>query len=247
MAGKTVARLFVAAQLREGANVTLTRDQSHYLGNVLRLAAGDDVLLFNGADGEWQATLKLQSKKVMQAVCEALTRPQSWPAPITYAFAPLKHARLDYIAQKASELGVARVTPVITEHTISRKLNMDRLRSNLIEGSEQCGVLWVPNIEPAVALDTFLRQLRGDETLVFCDEAAESNTPLDALSSIGPGPVTVLIGPEGGFSLGEQARIRAHSAAVPISLGPRIMRADTAAVAALALVQSVLGDWRPAV
>lgn len=243
MAGKTVARLFVEAPLREGADIALARDQAHYLGNVLRLGDGDQVLLFNGVDGEWRASLRPQSRKILRAVCDARTRPQVHPAPITYAFAPLKHARLDYMAQKASELGVARVAPVITGHTIARKLNAERLRANLIEGAEQCGVLWVPDIAPPVPLDAFLSQLPEDQTLVFCDEAAESGSPLDALSSVGTGPATVLIGPEGGFSPAEQARIRAHPAAVAISLGPRIMRADTAAVAALALVQAVLGDW----
>jgi 16S rRNA (uracil1498-N3)-methyltransferase len=243
MAGKTVARLFVEVSLQPGADVALARDQAHYLGNVLRLGDGDHVLLFNGRDGEWRAVLRPQSKKAVRAVCEQQLRPQVRPADIAYAFAPLKHARLDYLAQKASELGVAQVEPVVTERTIARKPNMERLKANLVEGAEQCGVLWVPEARDPVALCAFLRDLPDERSLIFCDEAAKAGSPIASLERVAPGPLTVLIGPEGGFTPVEQDRIRAHRNAIPVSLGPRIMRADTAAVAALSLVQAVLGDW----
>jgi 16S rRNA (uracil1498-N3)-methyltransferase len=243
-AGKTRARIYVDQAMAAEAPVALSREQTHYLLNVLRLGAGDTVTLFNGADGEWQARLEQPSRKTALAVCESQLRAQVNPADITYAFAPLKHARLDYIAQKAAEMGVAALQPVITERTIARKVNIERVRANLVEGAEQCGVLWVPEVHEPVSLERFLRDRPDPQNLIFCDEAAPSASPVETLKVIPPGPMAVLIGPEGGFTASEQARIRDASAAVPISLGPRIMRADTAAVAALALVQAINGDWQ---
>jgi 16S rRNA (uracil1498-N3)-methyltransferase len=251
MGGKTVARLHVDAALGVDATVPLAREQAHYLLNVLRMSEGADVLLFNGRDGEWLARLEQQSKKSAIARCLSQSRPQIWPMDITYAFAPLKHARLDYLAQKAAELGVAAVQPVITDRTVARKINMDRLRANLTEGAEQCGVMWVPVAHEPQGLHAFLAGLPPDRQLIICDENAEPDSPLKKLdylkrATAGEEPrITVMIGPEGGFTPSEQDRLCATPTITHISLGPRIMRADTAAVAALSLVQAVVGDWYP--
>ena len=239
--GRHVPRVFVEADLREGAPIALPQPLVHRLVTVMRRKAGDEVLLFNGRDGEWRATLAHVSRKSAAVTLDAQIRPQPRPAGITLAFAPLKHARLDYLAQKAAELGVSRVVPVLTEHTQVHRVNTGRLRANVIEGAEQCGVLWIADIADPVPLAAFLDT--ADETIVFCDEAAPIADAVAVLSGLAP-PLTVLIGPEGGFSAPERDRLRAMDQAVAISLGPRVMRADTAAVAALALVQAVCGDWR---
>lgn len=237
-----VPRLYLDAPLAEGQAVELDRDRTHRLVNVMRRTVGDRVLAFNGREGEWDCELALVRKKA--AVLRVLTRLREQPqaAPITLAFAPLKHARLDYLAQKAAEMGVARVVPVLTAHTVAGRFNQDRFRANLIEGAEQCGVLWIADVAAPVPLERFVAQSEPDQPIVFCDEAAPPASPVEALRAV-TAPLSVLIGPEGGFSAAERERIRAHRAALPISLGPRIMRADTAAVAALALVQAVCGDW----
>ncbi|MCB2077235.1 MAG: 16S rRNA (uracil(1498)-N(3))-methyltransferase [Novosphingobium sp.] len=235
-------RLFVDAPLGEGLQVALEREQVHRLVNVMRRKAGDAVLVFNGRDGEWQGELAQVTKRAAVLDLKALLRPQPVPAGITLAFAPLKHARLDYVAQKAAEMGVARIVPVITRHTVAGKFNAERFRANVIEGAEQCGVLWIADVEQAVPLERYLAGRDEAEPLVFCDEAAEVANPIEALAKVRT-PLSVLIGPEGGFSEGERETLRALEAAVPLSLGPRIMRADTAIVAALALVQTACGDW----
>ncbi|HRN88538.1 16S rRNA (uracil(1498)-N(3))-methyltransferase [Hyphomicrobium sp.] len=237
-------RLFVDAPLAEGTRAACSPEQASYLRSVLRLADGDEILVFNGRDGEWRARLVAEGKRgaVLEAV--ELVRAQTGGPDLHYLFAPLKRARLDYMVQKATEMGAARLVPVLTRHTVAERVNLDRMRANAIEAAEQCGILRVPEIAEPVKLSALLDGWDAARTLVFCDEAAEQASPIAALSSRAAGPLAVLIGPEGGFSPDERAMIRAVPEAIALSLGPRIMRADTAAVAALALVNAVLGDWR---
>ena len=240
----TSQRLFVDAPLSEGARVPCTPEQASYLRSVLRLADGDEILVFNGRDGEWRARLAAEGKRGASLEMLDLVRAQVGGPDLHYLFAPLKRARLDYMVQKATELGVARLVPVLTRHTVAERVNLDRMRANAIEAAEQCGILRVPDVAEPMKLPALLDGWDTARTLVFCDEAAEQASPIAALSAMSPGPLAVLIGPEGGFSPDERAMIRAVPQAVALSLGPRIMRADTAAVAALALVNATLGDWR---
>lgn len=237
-------RLFVDAPLAAGAAVPLAREQAHYLGNVLRLGAGDPVLVFNGRDGEWQATLA-GGKKLSGFTVAGQTRPQPAAGDVHLLFAPLKHARLDYMVQKAVELGAARLVPVLTRHTQVARVNLERMRANAIEAAEQCGVLAVPDVSEPVSFAALT--FAPERLVVFCDEAAEVTDPLAALraatSAILP-PVAVVIGPEGGFTEEERVQLLRAPSVVRLALGPRILRADTAAVAALTVVQAVLGDWR---
>lgn len=244
----TSQRLFLQAELATGIAVPLDRAQSNYLLNVLRFAPGDAVLVFNGRDGEWRAVLAPAGRKAAALVVEVPTRPQPPASSLCYAFAPLKHARLDYLIQKAVEMGAGLLQPVLTRHTQGGRLNQDRIRANAIEAAEQCGVLAVPAIGLPVRFEAWLAAWPAQAPLVFCDEDADERDPVAALSlaagrGIGEG-LAVLIGPEGGFAADERAALLAHPAVIRLSLGPRILRADTAAVAALALVQAVLGDWR---
>lgn len=240
----TSQRLFVDAPLSEGARVPCTPEQASYLRSVLRLAGGDEILVFNGRDGEWRARLAAEGKRGASLEILDIMRAQAGGPDLHYLFAPLKRARLDYMVQKATELGVARLVPVLTRHTVAERVNLDRMRANAIEAAEQCGILRVPDVAEPMKLPALLDGWDTARTLVFCDEAAEQASPIAALSAMSPGPLAVLIGPEGGFSPDERAMIRAVPQAVALSLGPRIMRADTAAVAALALVNATLGDWR---
>ncbi len=240
-------RLFVEAGLGHEAMVPLDRAQANYLLNVLRFKPGDPLLVFNGLDGEWRATLAEVGRKAASLHVVERTRPQPAPSLITSCFAPLKHARLDYMVQKAVEMGAGVLQPVLTQHTQANRLNLERMRANAIEAAEQCGVLALPEIRPEVKFERWLAD-RGDELLVFCDEDAEGADALALLSDVrrsGPCQVEVLIGPEGGFSTRERNALLAQPRVVRLPLGPRILRADTAAVAALALVQASLGDWRP--
>ncbi len=238
-------RLFVDAALSAGATVPLERNQSNYLGNVLRLGAGDTVLVFNGRDGEWRAEIGGRKRPDILTVKEA-TRPQDRLPDVNYVFAPLKHARLDYIAQKAVEMGAARLQPVLTRHTQVSRINGERMRANVIEAAEQCGILSLAEVADPMPLDRFLSQREPVRLLVFCDEAADVSDPLQALreATRAADGIDVLIGPEGGFAEEERALLLRQPHIVRLSLGPRILSADTAGVAALALVQAVLGDWR---
>jgi 16S rRNA (uracil1498-N3)-methyltransferase len=239
-------RLFVQSDLASGATVPLDPAQMNYLLNVLRMEEGAKLLVFNGRDGEWQAEVRKPTRKTAVLAIGKQTRSQTPRGAIRYAFAPLKSARLDYTIQKAVEMGAARIVPVITQRTQGGRLNPDRLLANAIEAAEQCGILTPPEIEPEVKLAAFLLALKPDELLVFADEDAEVADPLAALASVPKaGAIAVLIGPEGGFTPEERTAILRHSALCRLSLGPRILRADTAGVAALALVQAVLGDWGP--
>lgn len=237
-------RLFVEAPLVAGAEIACDHDQANYLINVLRLGNGDSILVFNGVNGEWRAEVAPVGKRGCKLVVMGRTREQEAGPDISYVFAPLKRARLDYMVQKAVEMGVSRLSPVATRHTVAERINADRMRANAIEAAEQCGILRVPAIDPLRPLDVVLDQWPRDRPLIFCDEGASPADPVAVLSGVSAGPMGVLVGPEGGFAEVERDRIRALPSAVAISLGPRIMRADTAAVAALALVNAVLGDWR---
>lgn len=237
-------RLFVDAPLSGDAAIACTPDQANYLVNVLRLGAGAEILVFNGRDGEWRARITEAAKRRCTLACRALTRPQIDGPDVHYVFAPLKHARLDYMVQKATELGVAHLQPVLTRRTIAARVNLERMRANAIEAAEQCGVLRVPSVGEPVKLEALLADWDPSRRLIFCDEGADIASPIDALSGIEPGPLAVLIGPEGGFDAAERRLLRDKPFTTAISLGPRIMRADTAAVAALALVNATLGDWR---
>jgi 16S rRNA (uracil1498-N3)-methyltransferase len=240
-------RLFVEAELAPGKTVALERDQSNYLGNVLRLAAGDPILVFNGRDGEWQARIAGRKRPETFAVI-ARTRPQDRLPDLTYVFAPLKHARLDYMVQKAVEMGAARLQPVFTRLTQVSRVNGERMRANVVEAAEQCGILSLARVADPVPLERYLDERDPQRLLVFCDEAAEAADPLAALQDGGtayPG-IDVLIGPEGGFAEEERTMLLRQPKILILSLGPRILRADTAGVAALALVQAALGDWRGA-
>jgi 16S rRNA (uracil1498-N3)-methyltransferase len=235
-------RLFVDAPLHEGQSVELERDQSNYLGNVLRLSAGDIVLVFNGRDGEWRAQIAGR-KRPDSLTVESRTRPQDRLPDLAYVFAPLKHARLDYMVQKAVEMGASSLQPVLTRFTQVSRVNGERMRANVIEAAEQCGILSLAAVAGPTPLDRFLASRNPERLLVFCDEATDVADPLQALRARPLAGVDVLVGPEGGFSEEERTLLLRQPQVLRLSLGPRILRADTAAVAALTLVQAALGDW----
>ncbi|WP_210203367.1 16S rRNA (uracil(1498)-N(3))-methyltransferase [Breoghania corrubedonensis] len=240
-------RLFVDADLRAGHTLALDRAQSNYLLNVLRLKPGDGVLVFNGTDGEWRSEIVVTGRKACALEFAEQTRPQTPLPDLLYCFAPLKHARLDYMVQKAVEMGAGELQPVMTRFTQSGRINLERARANVVEACEQCGVIAVPDIREPVSLERLVGDWQANEPgrrLVFCDEGEESQNPLDALKGLERGPLAVLIGPEGGFAEDERALLRRQDFVTPVPLGPRVLRADTAAVAALAIVQAKLGDWR---
>jgi 16S rRNA (uracil1498-N3)-methyltransferase len=237
-------RLFVSAQLGCGDSMEADRNQANYLLNVLRLKPGDAILLFNGRHGEWRARITEASRKGCRLVVEEQVRLQTRAPDLHYLFAPLKHARLDYMVQKAVEMGAGRLAPVITRHTQVARVNLERMRANAIEAAEQCGILAIPEIDEPRRLSQVLAQWDPARRLFFCDEAAPSGSPVDMLTKAPRGPAALLIGPEGGFSPEERDELLGRSYVAALSLGPRILRADTAAVAALALVQAFIGDWR---
>jgi 16S rRNA (uracil1498-N3)-methyltransferase len=237
-------RLHVEAPLAEGAEVKLDPQQTNYLLNVLRLVAEAPVLLFNGRDGEFASKLAPASRKSASLIVGQKTRPQEAPPDVDYLFAPLKHARLDYMAQKAVEMGARRLRPILTRHTQVARVNLERLHANAIEACEQCGVIWTPAIAPVEPLGEALRRWPPERLLVFCDEEAGPASPLGALAQArADSGLGLMIGPEGGFDADERAAILETPRVLRLSLGPRILRADTAAVAALALIQATLGDW----
>jgi 16S rRNA (uracil1498-N3)-methyltransferase len=237
-------RLYVTDDLADGVTVALTREQANYLVNVLRLGDGGTVHVFNGRDGEWRARVVRQGRRDVTLDLGERLRAQVGGPDLHYLFAPLKRARLDYMVQKATEMGSARLQPVLTQHTVAERVNLGRMRANVIEAAEQCGILRVPDVAEPMPLKRTLETWDSGRRLVFCDEDAPVQDPIKALREVEPGPLAVLIGPEGGFSEDEREALRRHPSVVRLALGPRIMRADTAAVAALALVNAVLGDWR---
>jgi 16S rRNA (uracil1498-N3)-methyltransferase len=237
-------RLFVHNDLVAGGRIETEREQANYLLNVLRLKDGDAILVFNGRDGEWRARIAEASRKGCVLVVAERTREQTPLADLHYLFAPLKHARLDYIVQKAVEMGAGRLSPVLTQFTQVARVNLERMRANVIEAAEQCGVIEIPEVDAPRRLAEVLNGWDSKRRLFFCDEAAPTASPPDALMGLPRGPAALLIGPEGGFSDSERADLLQKTYVTALWLGPRILRADTAAVAALALVQSFIGDWR---
>jgi 16S rRNA (uracil1498-N3)-methyltransferase len=241
-------RLYIDQPFQPGAVLALESTQTHYLTTVLRLKSGEGVLVFNGRDGEWYGRLESGSKRSATLVLTQCTRPQTAATDLHYLFAPLKRSRLDYVVQKAVELGASRLQPVLTQHTQAERVNTTRMRANAIEAAEQCGILNLPDVCEPLALASALTDLEASRILVFCDEDAPITDPVAALAAVGRSTTTpalaVLIGPEGGFAEDERAALLKREPTIRLALGPRILRADTAAVAALALVQSVLGDWR---
>ena len=237
-------RLCVPDDLALGAVLSPVPDQARYLTTVMRQAVGDEILVFNGRDGEWRARLTETDRRGCRLRLESLERPQASGPDLDLLIAVVRRGRLETIVEKAAELGVRRVRLLLTERTNADRVRLPRLEAVATEAAEQTGRLDVPVIEDAVKLGAVLEAWDPGRRLMFCDEAGDAPQALEALRDQAGGPWAVLIGPEGGFSPAERARIRALAGATPAGLGPRILRADTAAIAALTLWQSVLGDWR---
>ena len=240
---KPLVRLYVSQRLADGAPVVLPREASHYLIEVMRMQAGDSVALFDGATGEWVAVIDDPHRKQAKLSVRRQLRPLETVPDLWLLFAPIKRGRIDFIVEKACELGVAQVRPVITRRTIVDRVPLDRLHANMVEAAEQCGRTALPTLAEPAPLEKLLASWPAERTLLFCDETG--GTPmLEALKDRPRGaPAAILIGPEGGFTDEERQMIRAMPSAVPLSLGPRILRADTAAVAAVSLWQAAQGDW----
>jgi 16S rRNA (uracil1498-N3)-methyltransferase len=240
----TTPRLCLDDDLAPGGTLPLAPEAANYLLNVLRLRPGARVLVFNGRDGEFAAALAVEGKRRAGLTIGERLRAQERPPPVDYLFAPLKHARLDYMAQKAVEMGARSLRPVLTRRTQAGRVNLERLAANAREACEQCGIIWRPEVFSPTPLPEALAQWPGERLLVFCDEEAPIADPLAALAAAPDAPaVGLLIGPEGGFDDEERALIARLPLTLRLSLGPRILRADTAAVAALALIQARFGDW----
>jgi 16S rRNA (uracil1498-N3)-methyltransferase len=237
-------RLFVTAALAQGAGIEADADQFNYLANVLRLGEGAEVLVFNGRDGEWRARLNFVSKKKLALVPDSMERAQTPLPDLHFLFAPLKVGRLDYLVQKAVEMGAGIIQPVITDFTQNHRVSVEKLQANALEAAEQCGILSVPKVREAVKLEVVLEGWDRSRRIIFCDEDHQTQNPLGALGAVAEKHLAVLVGPEGGFSEDERTLLNSLPFVTAIPLGPRILRADTAAVAALAIVQTVIGDWR---
>jgi 16S rRNA (uracil1498-N3)-methyltransferase len=240
----TLSRLYLPEDLRTGAEIDLPQTQAHFLGTVLRLKPGAEVRVFNGADGEWLAKLTQIAKRsavieISAKLREALPVPDIW-----LLFAPVKKARTDFIVEKATELGASAIQPVITRRTTSPHIKIDRMRAHVIEAAEQTERLDIPAVNEPIKLPDLLTAWDSERALIFADEAGDAVPAITALKTIAA-PAAILIGPEGGFDPEERALLRAQSFVTPISLGPRILRADTAVAATLALWQAVGGDWDP--
>jgi 16S rRNA (uracil1498-N3)-methyltransferase len=236
-------RLFVDAALEPGGVLTLDEGQSHYLLHVLRAKAGDRVLLFNGRDGEWQGEIATTSKRGVMVALRTQTMPQADVPDVWLLFAPVKKTPSDYLVQKATELGARKLQPVFTRRTIVTRLNHERLRANAVEAAEQSARLTVPEIGEAVALEKLLDGWPRERRIFFCDEGGDARPLAEAAREVGEGPASILTGPEGGFDASERESLRARAFVTPVTLGPRILRADTAALAALSIWQSVKGGW----
>ena len=235
-------RLFINHRLGANERVALSRDQAHYLASVMRLATGAEILVFDGETGEWRATATELTKRGGTIQCIAQTRPLQRPPDLWLLFAPIKKARTDFIVEKAAEMGAARICPVQTEFTNSERIRRDRLQAHAVEAAEQCGGTFVPDVSDLRRLEQVLDSWPEDRRLMFCDETLVDGAAAGLCGQV-RGPWAILIGPEGGFSDAERVRLRAMPQAVPVRLGPRVLRADTAAVAALTLWQQALGDW----
>jgi 16S rRNA (uracil1498-N3)-methyltransferase len=237
-------RLYLPVDLAEGGEAELDRAQDNYLRNVLRLEAGAELLVFNGREGEWLAELIPSARRGARIRLSCRTRGQPMAPDLMLAFAPLKHVRLDHMVQKAVEMGTGIMQPVLTRRTQVARVNLGRIRANAVEAAEQCGILSVPVVAEPAPLARWLAALAPERVLVLCDEEAETSDPLGALARAPEGPIAALVGPEGGFDDAEREMLMNRERTVRLSLGPRVLRADTAAVAVLALVQAVRGDWR---
>src|SRR4051812_35188882 len=237
---KSLPRLFVRQPLGEVTSIELDAGQANYLGNVMRLGPGAELLVFDGSSGEWLARIAEAGKKRMTLAVERRTRePEAMPE-VWLAFAPVKRAQTDWLVEKATELGVARLIPVMTQRTVAERVKLERLESIAIEAAEQCGRTRLPEIAEPVRVKQLLTERSPDRCLYFADERG-GEAAVDAFAA---GPALILVGPEGGFTDEERALIRAAPATVPISLGPRILRAETAALAALSVYMAAVGDWR---
>jgi len=236
-------RLFIDAPLSKGAAIEVNADQFNYLANVLRMEEGADILLFNGRDGEWKASLSFPTRKRILLSATEKTRPQPAPSDLHYLFAPLKVGRMDYLVQKAVEMGAGLLQPVMTQHVQGKITNLDKIRANVIEAAEQCGILGIPDVAEPVRLADLLDRWPADRRIIYCDEGDAGQNPLPLLSRVTERKLALLVGPEGGFSEEERTRLRSLDFVTAIPLGPRILRADTAAVAAMAVIQAAIGDW----
>jgi 16S rRNA (uracil1498-N3)-methyltransferase len=236
-------RLFIDAPLSMGAAVEANADQFNYLANVLRMEEGAEILLFNGRNGEWKASLTFPTRKRILLSATEQTRPQPAPSDLHYLFAPLKIGRMDYLVQKAVEMGAGLLQPVMTQHVQGKVSNLDKIRANVIEAAEQCGILGIPEVAEPIKLSDLLDRWPGERRIIYCDEGDAGQNPLPLLSRIAEKKLALLVGPEGGFSEEERMRLRSLDFVTAIPLGPRILRADTAAVAAMAMIQAAIGDW----
>ena len=243
-----VTRLFTTSDLAAGVEAPLDEAQAHYLRHVMRRGEGAPLSLFNGRDGEWKATLSLRGKKAAIALVEAQTKAQTVEPDLWLCFAPVKRARIDYIAEKATELGVSVLQPIVTQHTAVERVNVERLRANAVEAAEQTERLTVPEVRAPVDLGRLLDEWPAGRRLLMCDETGggppigETLAALD--DSARAAPWAIVVGPEGGFASAELAALRRIKDVTAVGLGPRILRADTAALAALAVWQALAGDWR---
>jgi 16S rRNA (uracil1498-N3)-methyltransferase len=236
-------RLFIDQPLNHGASIDLEREQANYLLNVLRLKDESQLLVFNGKDGEWLANLQQEGRKKAVLKLAEQTRPQPQPSDLVVLFAPIKVGRLEYMVQKMVEMGAGVIQPVFTDHTQLHKINEKRLSANVLEAAEQCGVLSIPELKPAIKLSQLLSGWDDKRQIIFCDEGTETNNPLPQLKAQSTEKFALLIGPEGGFSAQERETLQSLNYVTPIPLGPRILRADTALVAAMAVLQATIGDW----
>ncbi len=236
-------RLFVEAALGPGLQCDADADQFHYLCNVLRMEEGADLLVFNGRDGEWSGRISYPTRKRIIITAREQTRAQPPACDLQYLFAPLKVGRMDYLVQKAVEMGAGLLQPVMTQHVQGKITSLDKIRANVIEAAEQCGVLGIPAVRAPKKLGDLLSGWPGDRQILYCDEGHESHNPVPILEPLKGRRLALLIGPEGGFSEDEQTLLRGLPFVSSIPLGPRILRADTAAVAAMAIVQATIGDW----
>ncbi|MGM4980012.1 16S rRNA (uracil(1498)-N(3))-methyltransferase [Rhizobiales bacterium] len=236
-------RLFVTSDIEAGSAIEADQDQFNYLANVLRMEDGAELLIFNGRHGEWRASISFPSRKRIQLTPVEEARPQPAPSDLHYLFAPLKVGRLDYLVQKAVEMGAGLLQPVMTQHVQGKITNLDKVRANVIEAAEQCGILGIPDVAEPVKLADLLARWPRERRIIYCDEGDAGQNPLPLLTKVKEKHLALLVGPEGGFSEEERALLRSLDFVTAIPLGPRILRADTAAVAAMAVIQAAIGDW----
>ncbi len=236
-------RLYVTSDIKAGVAIEADQDQFNYLANVLRMEDGAELLVFNGRDGEWKAGISFPTRKRILLTPVEETRPQPAPSDLHYLFAPLKVGRLDYLVQKAVEMGAGLLQPVMTQHVQGKITNLDKVKANVIEAAEQCGILGIPDVAEPVKLADLLARWPRKRRIIYCDEGDAGQNPLPLLTQVKEKHLALLVGPEGGFSEEERALLRSLDFVTAIPLGPRILRADTAAVAAMAVIQAVIGDW----